>query len=133
MNPRELFATNKDKEEKGVWVKGPQGSEYLIARVGNTSFSKLSAELMRPHRKLIQMGKADDALLTDIAAEITSRTVLLDWKGVKDDAGKDVPYSQAAAKEYMVKYPDFADMISGFGQQISLFQDKEQEERVKNS
>jgi hypothetical protein len=72
-------------------------------------------------------------LLTDIAAEITSRTVLLDWKGVKDDAGKDVPYSQAAAKEYMVKYPDFADMISGFGQQISLYQDKEQEERVKNS
>jgi hypothetical protein len=133
MNFKKLFATNKDKEEKGVWVKGPEGSEFLIARAGNASFSKLAGELMRPHRKLIQIGKADDKLITEIAAEITSRTVLLDWKGVKDDSGKDEPYTQETAKKRLIEYPDFADFIAGLSQQQSQYQDSETEERVKNS
>ena len=133
MNVKKLFATNKEKEEKGVWVKGPEGAEFLVARAGNASFAKLAGDLMKPHRKLLQMGKADDKLITEIAAEITSRTILLDWKGVKDDEGKDVPYTQATAKQYLLDYSDFADLIAGFSQQISQYQDAEAGDRAKNS
>lgn len=131
---KKTFATDKTKEEKGVWVQGPEGSRFLVARVGNPAFNKLSAELMKPHRKLINMGKADDALINDLAAEITSRTVLLGWEGVADDDGKtELPYSQAAAKKRLIDYPDFADMISGFAAQISLFQTAAQAAEQKNS
>lgn len=132
MDLKKVFGTNKKKELEGVWVDGPDGAKFLIARAGNANFSKLAAELMKPHRKLIQMGKADDKVLTEIAAEITSRTVLLDWKGVLDD-GKVVPYSQEAAKSRLIEYTDFADMVSGFAQQISLFQDEDREAEIKNS
>lgn len=131
MDIRKTFATNKKKEEEGVWVKGPDGSEYLIARVGNKKFAKLAGDLMKPHRKLIQMGKADDVTITELAAEVTSRTVLLDWRGVKD-GGVEVPYSQETAKRHLIEFPDFAEMISGFGQQISLYQDEQAEAVAKN-
>lgn len=131
MDIRKVFATNKRKEEEGVWVKGPDGAEFLIARAGNKNFTKLAGELMKPHRKLIQMGKADDALVAQLAAEVTSRTVLLNWRGVKE-GDAEVPYTQEAACKMLIEYPDFADLISGFAQQISLFQDEQKEAATKN-
>ena len=124
MDFKKTFATNKSKEEQGVWVKGPEGSEYLIARQGNKAFNKLMAELAKPHRKLIEIGKADEDLITDLTAEVVSRTILLDWKGVTDD-GKPVPYSHAEAKKRLVEYADFADMIGGFSKSMALYQDEE--------
>lgn len=124
MDIRKTFATNKVKEEQGVWVKGPEGAEFLIARQGNKAFARLAGDLTKPHRKLIEMGKADDALIHDIAAEVTSRTVLLDWRGVKED-GKVLPYSPEAAKRLLIEVPDFADLIAGYSRSIALFQDEE--------
>jgi hypothetical protein len=133
MNPFKTFSTNKRKEEDGVWVKGPEGSEFKVARMGNRTFAKLSGELFKPHRKMIQMGKMDDKLTTELAAEVTARTVLLDWKGLKDDKGADIPYSTEVAKKMLIDLPDFADLISGFSQQITLYQDEAKEEAVGNS
>lgn len=132
MEFKKTFATNKEKEEKGVWANGPDGSRFLIARAGNPIFLKLSGQLLKPYRKLIQMGRADDKVINEISAEVTSRTVLLGWEGVKDD-GKEVPYSQEEAKRRLLEYTDFADFISGLAQTAALFQDQEQEEAVKNS
>lgn len=124
MDFKKVFATNKTKEVEGVWQPGPGGSSYLIARAGNKAFTKLMGELAKPHRKLIEMGKADDDLLTDITAEAVSRTILLDWRGVTDD-GKAVPYSQAECKRRLVEFPDFADMIAGLSKNMAAYQDEE--------
>ncbi len=124
MDFKKTFATNRTKEEEGVWFKGPEGSEYLVARQGNKSFNKLMAEVAKPHRKLIEMGKADEELVTEITAEVVSRTILLDWRGVTDD-GKAVPYSHAEAKKRLIDYPDFADMIAGFSKSMAAYQDQE--------
>lgn len=131
MDFKRVFATNKIKEEEGVWFKGPEGSEYLVARQGNKAFTKLMGEVAKPHRKLIEMGKADDALLTEITAEVVSRTILLDWRGVADD-GKAVPYSHAEAKKRLIDYPDFADMISGFSKTMAAYQDEEKAAALGN-
>lgn len=124
MDFKRTFGTNKTKEEQGVWQPGPEGSSYLLARSGNKAFNKLMGELVKPHRKLIEMGKADDDLLTNITAEAVSRTILLDWKGVTDE-GKPVPYSQAEAKRRLIEFPDFADMIAGLSKNMAAYQDEE--------
>lgn len=127
----DVFGTNKQKEVDGVWMPGPAGMRFKIARAGNESFSKLSAQLLKPHRKLIRMGKMDDTLLTEISAEICARAILLDWEGVKD-GGQAVQYSVAAAKERLIKYPDFADYITGLSQDVSSFQDDDSEAAAGN-
>jgi hypothetical protein len=132
MDLKKTFATNKNKEVQGVWMPGPDGSSFRVARLGNENFTKLSGVLMKPYRKLIQMGQADDKVISQIAAEVTSRTILLDWKGVKD-GGADVPYSTEAAKARLLEYPDFADFISALSAQQSQYQDEAEEGERKNS
>jgi hypothetical protein len=124
MDFKKTFATNRTKELEGVWFPGPDGSSYLVARQGNKNFNKLMAEVAKPHRKLIEMGKADDELLTEITAEVVSRTILLDWKGVTDD-GKPVAYSNEEAKRRLIDYPDFADMIAALSKGMAAYQDQE--------
>jgi hypothetical protein len=131
MDIGKTFGTNESKEEQGVWVKGPGKSEFLVARQGNKKFIKLSAEVTKPHRRLIEKGLADDSLLEDIAAEVTSRTVLLDWKGVEED-GKPLQYSNAAAKAYLLKYKDFADFIAGVSRSVQVYKDEEMKAAAGN-
>ncbi len=126
MDIGKAFGTNKTKEEKGVWVKGPLGSEYLIAREGNKEFTRLSAELVRPYRKMIQKGMADASLMNEIAAEVVARTVLLDWRKVRDPEGKPIPYTPEEGKRCILAYPDFAEFVSANAREMRLFQDEEQ-------
>lgn len=132
MDFRKTFGTNKTKEEQGVWQKGPDSSEFLVARAGNKNFMKLAGDLTKPYRKLIQMGKADDKVMTEISAEVTSRTILLGWRGVVD-GGEEVPYSQAEAKRRLIEYSDFAEFIAGLAQTLAAYQDEEIEAATKNS
>jgi hypothetical protein len=126
MDLKKTFATNKNKEVQGVWMPGPDGSSFRVARLGNENFTKLSGELMKPYRKLIQMGQADDKLLTQIAAEVTSRTILLDWKGVKD-GGADVPYSTEAGQGAPLELPRFRGLHQRLSAQQSQYQDEAEE------
>lgn len=132
MDFKKVFATNKKKEEQGVWQPGPDGSEFLVARSGNPKFTKLAGDLFKPYRRLIQMGKADDKVLSELAAEVTARTILLNWRGLKDGE-VEVPYSVEEAKKRLVESSDFADFIAGLSQQIAAYQDDAEEARLGNS
>lgn len=131
MDFQKMFVTNKTKEQEGVWQVGPDGSQFLIARAGNEKFSKLAGELLKPYRKLIQMGRADDKVIMPIIADVTARTVLLDWKGMKD-GDVEVPYSTEEAKKRLLASTDFADFIAGLSQQVGAYQDEAQEAATKN-
>lgn len=131
MDFKKNFVTNKKKETEGVWLPGPEGSEFLIARAGNTNFTKLAGELMKPYRKLLQMGKADDQLIHEVVAEVTSKTILLGWRGL-NEGGQEIAYSQQEAKQRLVSSNDFAEFIAGLSQQQAAFQDEQRDAAVKN-
>lgn len=131
MDLKKTFATNKEKEESGVWVDGIDGARFLIARQGNRNHTELAAKLMKPHRVLINMGKADDKAITEVAAEITARTILLDWEGVKA-GGQEIKYSHEVAKRMLLEYGDFADYITALSKSMTLYQDDEKAAEVKN-
>ena len=126
------FGTSKAKEEQGVWFSGPKGQRYLIARQGNDAFTKLAGILTKPHRRLIEKGLADPELLRDITAEVTAKTLLLDWDGVKDDDGRALPYTWQIGKAYLLKYKDFADFVAGCSTSVASYQDEEQKAAAGN-
>lgn len=131
MDYKSAFKTNKQKEVEGVWQPGPIG-RYLVARNNNPNYTKLVGELTKPYRKLIQIGRMDDKLLTSLICEAMSRTILLGWQGLIDD-GKEVPYSQAEAKKRLEEDEDFREFVSLLSQQMSVYQDEEREAATKNS
>lgn len=132
MDLLKAFSTNKKKEEEGVWVEGPDGAKFLIARMGNKRAVKLAERLMRPHRAAQRKGNLDDKVLTSVTYQVMADTILLDWKGVKI-GGKEEPYSPELGKRLFNEIPDFADFVSDYAQQMKQYQDDEEEATTKNS
>lgn len=126
------FGTSKAKEEQGVWFSGPKGQRYLIARQGNDAFTKLAGILTKPHRRLIEKGLADPELLRDITAEVTAKTLLLDWDEVKGEDGKPLPYTWQIGKAMLVEFKDFADFVAGCSTSVASYQDEEQRAAAGN-
>lgn len=135
MNLKKYFGTNKDKEQHGVWIDGPDGSKLLIARFGNPASLKLGKELMRPHRAAQRAGKLDDKVLEAVAIKVLANTVLLGWKGVRDGEGDTPPeiqYSPEAAERLMAAYHDFRAFVAEYASEASLFHDQEEKALEKN-
>lgn len=120
------FTTDKNKEEHGVWVKGPDGVEYLIARLGNPRAQKLAERLMRPHRSAQRKGSLDPKVVEAITRKVMAETILLDWRGL------DTPYSSELGERLFEKLPDFSEFIADYAGQMKLFQEEEEEEAQKN-
>lgn len=125
------FATNKKKEEEGVWVEGPDGAQFLVARMGNKQAQALAEKLMRPHRTAQRKGTLDDKVVVSITRKVMANHVLLDWKGVKI-GGQLVDYTPELGERMFVEVPDFADFVSDYAMQMKLFQDQEEKAVEKN-
>jgi hypothetical protein len=117
-----VFGTDKTKEAKGVWFPGPDGMSFLIARQGNPEFKRLSGELTKPHRRLIERGLADKDLLNEIAAEVCARTILLDWK--KKD-GKLPAYTPELGKQELLKTEDFFEFVTACSADARAYRNEE--------
>lgn len=134
MSLRKVFGTNKTKEQDGTWIKGPEGMEYLIARMGNKNYRDLIDKLLAPHRVALRQGRMDDELLTKITREVISKTILLDWKNVEIEEGQGfVDYTPAIGAKEMEANPDFADFISMQSQTFANYAADQEAEDLKNS
>jgi hypothetical protein len=131
MDILKAFATNKKKEEEGVWVEGPDGAQFLIARMGNKRAQKLADRLMRPHRSAQRKGSLADDVLVSVTRKVMAEAILLDWKGVKIDA-KITPYTPELGLRLFEEIPDFVEFISDYAQQMKQYQDDEEVATEKN-
>jgi hypothetical protein len=132
MDVKSQFSTNTKKETEGVWIKGGDGAEFLIARANNPAALKLSVQLMRPYRALQRAGQVPKDVQEDVGLEVLSRTILLDWKGVKEGA-EEVAFTPDEAKRMLKTYPEFADFIAAIAQDYKNFQDEDEKARQGNS
>jgi hypothetical protein len=68
--------------------------------------------LKKSRRKLrrIQSGNLSTEFLEEnreLDRQLFPKTVIIDWKGVKDSAGKTVPFTQEACAEFLQALPDW--------------------------
>lgn len=57
--------------------------------------------------------KGSNAITDDDSIEILSRCVKL-WRGMEDDKGKEIPFSQEKAREILKQYPYILAKVSSF-------------------
>jgi hypothetical protein len=122
------YKTDKTAELAGVWVDVDAGVEWKIARLSNEKARAERRNLEKPYRNFQNI---PDSVQEDILRKVVARTVLLDWKGMTDTDGKEIPHSPAKAEELFKEFPDFLNDVVGLSVARETFQ-AEAAEAAKN-
>ena len=125
------FKTDKSKEEDGVWEDLGDGCSVLIARYGNRAMVNAYRKYPRVLRQRLESGQVDDDKSATIMAKVMADTILLDWKGLKED-GKEVAYSKEECARVLTEYPDIRLMIVEISNEAQLYHDESVGKTIKN-
>ncbi len=118
------------ESEIGVWLSFPGDRKFRCLRAGgsNKRFIRAFQAAIKPHRRQMDRGTLDPEVSEQIMREVYSRTVVLDWKGIKDAEGQDVPYSPEAAVELFKAVPEMFNDITTLCADMAVFTDGELED-----
>lgn len=84
LNLYEMFSTNKDSEDNGVWLNLTDTTSFKIRFAGAKEVSDLREKLLKPYQTLMRVGgQIPDDKSEEIALRVVAGAVLVDWKGVK--------------------------------------------------
>jgi hypothetical protein len=108
------YKTNKDLESEGVWFMTSKDTGFLLRRSGGANSNRMKM-ITAKHQKPV-LHKIKNDLLTDeesqeIGLKIFVDAVLVDWKGVTDEEGNEIPFSRENAIEVLQEVPDLVDRL----------------------
>lgn len=135
MNIVSRYQTDEQKEVAGVWVPYGEGAELKIARMNNRRYEEFIDRETAKYRQASGLGMVSTEVWEGILIDAMSRTILVDWKGVKEGpVGQevDVPYAQDTAKRYLA-IKDFRESVAQTAKRMELFKKQELETLEKNS
>lgn len=92
----DVYGTDPDLEEEGVWVKMFEGAEVCIRAFNNKKHKAMLERLRGPYKQQIQRGTLSDDIDEEIHLKAFCKTVLVNWRGdgIQDpDTGEVIPYS----------------------------------------
>lgn len=126
--------TDLSLEEDGVWVDlgDKDGTQLLIARIGNPKFTRVLRQYLRPYRQLIQRDALAPEKQEAILTEVMSECILLGWKNLMYQ-GKKVNYSTKRALEMMTDIKDFRELVTEVANNMETFKAESEAEDAKNS
>ncbi len=108
-----------------------EGMFFEIAPSSNHQYRNKQLMLNKPYRRQIENLSIKTEKLDKLHAQSIAGTVLVGWKGVCDESGKPVPFSEDAAVEFLLQDPDAKDFIMEVAASSQDF--IQQEEEVKKS
>lgn len=101
-----IYSTDKKKAIEGIEV--PVGINakgnvimLIVAELQNPNHEKAVAR----HEKLLRATKRSPEKNREVMASILSGSVLVGWSGVLDEKRKEIKFTVALGKEYLLKYP----------------------------
>ena len=126
MNIYEKFETDKNAEVDGIWVElgtGKDDPSFKLGRMGgsNKKYEKTLDTAMAPHRRKMELGVMDEDTAKTVLLDVFSKSVLLDWKNVKDRDGKEIKFSPKKVVEVMSELPDLHNMLVVQAKNADLF------------
>ena len=129
------FQTDARAELEGVWCELGEGCSLLVARAGNAAHEEMVARLERQMRPQSMAADAElpTKVRTEIAIKAMAATLLLDWRGLLDDNGREIPYSKEKAEELLRTARDFRNLVSSLAMERRRFQNEETAAIMGNS
>lgn len=128
----DIFETNEEKSNEGVWCPIDAVTDIKIARYGNRIFQRALKRVMKPHKVMIDRGTLDDDTADKLLVEALAEGILIDWRGMTRK-GAPLEYSRSAAVDVLTdkRLRDFREMVVMLSQDMQLFRDEEIDEAEK--
>ena len=135
------FATNSEKEMEGVEVQMTEAENgdgsiptFVVSRMGksNKRYSKALEAATRPYRRQIELGTMNNDKAEEIFMGVFVDTVLKGWKNVRDEDGKPLEFTKAAAVKHFTDLPEVYERLQEEAKLSANFRDAALEEEVKN-
>ena len=129
----ELFASNEDTEENGVWVDVTPTIKLKIRAFSAKAVADLRETLTKPFATMIRAGvKIPEEQDKEIGRKVIAGAVIADWKGITDTDGNEVPYSAAEALATLTRLPKMVNFVIGISTDAQFYKDQLQEDGAKN-
>jgi hypothetical protein len=157
LNLHEMFSTNKDSEENGIWFELSDVTGFKIRAIYAKAVVDLREKLMKPFVAITRAGMEIPADKNEkIGLEVLAGAILADWKGVKlplevedpevqkwmkaipkdkivTDANGFHEYNPEVAYAMVRALPRLASYIASQSTETQNYQDEQREEGAKNS
>ena len=126
----EAYSQDFDAEQNGIWLSYPEGRQFLIARAGgaNRHFKREISKAMRPYRKKIDQGRMNPEETDRILHDVYARTVLLNWKNIKNAEGQEVPYDPDSGVEFFKAFPEIFNELVDRATEAATFLEEDVQE-----
>ncbi len=104
-----LYQTDQKAEEDGKWFDsfGPDIA-IKIRRFSSKKSQAVRTALEKPYVKTSRGGQLPEDVQEDILTSHLAEGIVVDWKGIYDLDGVEVPFSVGAAKNLFAQLPDLA-------------------------
>ncbi len=135
---KQSYGTDLKTSVDGKWfpLSMIDGAEVLVAKSGNPNYDKLAQKLYKPYQDQLRRKVSLAQGVTDrIQNDLIVKTLLMDWKGMPGENGKDAPFSQDEAMK-LISDPELKEIkeeILGFSDNFSAFKIAEDEALEGNS
>ncbi len=136
------FKTDTAAAEGGVWVTMSGDFEIKIARSNSSKFQTFFQKHARGKGRRFLKGAAKGSLdsesieaLKPVMKEAAARCLIVDWRGLEEEDGTDIPYSEAKAVEILIDpaYEDLFNDVLEAAQDQELYRAKEDASDAGNS
>jgi len=122
-----MYETDAALETEGIWMDVGGGAKFKVRRFGgknSAKISKLTALYHKPYARLIQLGTLPEEKQSEIYARIFVESCVVDWSGVKNDKGEDIPFSIETAVEVLAGLPEVHDALMASACNNDLYKEK---------
>lgn len=130
--------TDLDKARNGVWETYIDDFKVKVARSTTPGYISYIQKYARGQGRAFLEGRNDPKTLKaikPIIREAAARHLLLDWKGMEDDDGNEIPYSVEMAVKLLLDpaYDDLYRLIESISQDSALYRFEAMEDDAGNS
>lgn len=126
------YRTNHTSEIEGVLLDFGNGEKIRLARAGGSNKNFLRAAERLQRKCAGEVRNRTEAEAARLLAEVYADSVVLDWEGVKDAEGKDLPFSRENVIKLLSDLPEFFAEVRARAEGLALFRDEALETDSKN-
>lgn len=126
---------NREAESQGSWMVYDEDTQFLVARKNNSKYKSFISKSWRDNEKTLTSKRnyeQSDKLADGFMLEAVAVHLLLDWKGVIDSKGKDVPYSPDLAMKVLEEHDDLRALIEEYAENRENYIEEQASEDAKN-
>lgn len=124
-----LYSMDADAEENGKWftdiLNDGSNVDVKVRRITSTHVQQVFQELMQANKQFMdEKGKLPQEKDMELMYLLVGKALLVDWKGVLDDEGAEIPFDIETAELFCEEFKDFRAQILTLSQRMDNFRAK---------